>query len=188
MSTYPRLDNPATGESYRFIQTGDDTNGQLFQFEWTVEPGGSAPEHLHPHQSETFTVTNGEIHLVVNGVDHLLRSGETMVVPPGTAHTFRNDANDTVRGIVEMNPSMHMHRFFETLAGLARDGKITASGAPKNPLQLAVILHEFRDQSVPTIVPRTVQRALFTPLAAIGRALGYRATYPAYRSERVRGS
>lgn len=71
MHTYPRLQNTATG-SYRFIQTGDDTNGQLFQFGWTAEPGGSAPEHLHPHQSETFTVTErrGSLWRGVGVFDH----------------------------------------------------------------------------------------------------------------------
>jgi hypothetical protein len=37
-------------------------------------------------------------------------------------------------------------RAFETLAGLACDGKTNRAGVPRNPLQLALILREFEEE------------------------------------------
>ena len=67
----------------------------------------------------------------------------------------------------------------ETLFGLAKDGKIGKSGNP-SPLQLAVIFDEFAELGRPVQPPATVQKLLFAPVAALGRARGYRARYPEY--------
>ncbi len=183
IAEHRRLENPSSGESYRFLQTGRETNGELLQVEWTVQPGGTAPEHVHPKQEETFRIEEGEIHFLVEGTDQIVRAGETVVVPPGTPHMYRNESDAEVRGVFELRPALEMDRFFETISGLSRDGKTTRSGAPKNPLQLAVFMREFRDGVVVTKPPTAVQGVLFTPLAVLGRALGYRASYAGYRSE-----
>ena len=66
-----------------------------------------------------------------------------------------------------------------TLWGLGRAGKTNSKGMP-GPLQLAVIGHEFSDVIRFTTPPAVVQKAVFGPLAALGRARGYRAMYPEY--------
>jgi hypothetical protein len=43
-----------------------------------------------------------------------------------------------------------------------------------------VIFDEFAELGRPMQPPAWLQRALFTPLAAIGRLRGYRARYPQY--------
>ena len=66
---------------------------------------------------------------------------------------------------------------------MARDGKTTKSGVPKNPLQLAVLASETKDMFYLTQPPMPVQRpflALFDVLASIGRLFGYKARYPQY--------
>jgi hypothetical protein len=71
----------------------------------------------------------------------------------------------------------------ETAWGLARDGKATKAGLPKNPLQLVVFANEHKDEVFLTRPPIPVQKALFAILgllAPVGRLLGYRATYPQY--------
>ena len=67
---------------------------------------------------------------------------------------------------------------------LARDGRTTSAGVPRDPLRLAVVLREFEDEIVFIRPPAVVQRAILRPLAAIGRLLGYRAEYPYRRAER----
>ena len=61
--------------------------------------------------------------------------------------------------------------------GLARDGKTNRAGAPKNPLQLALILREFEEEIYFVRPPLAVQRVILGALAFIGRLLGYRAEY-----------
>ena len=64
------------------------------------------------------------------------------------------------------------------MAGLARDGKTTKTGVPKNPLRLALILRHFEEEIYFVRPPVAVQRVIFEALAIVGRLLGYRAEYP----------
>jgi len=76
-----------------------------------------------------------------------------------------------------------MESGFETAWGLARDGKATKAGVPKNPLQLVVLASEHKVEVYLTRPPIAVQKALFAILdllAPVGRLLGYRARYPEY--------
>jgi hypothetical protein len=84
-----------------------------------------------------------------------------------------------------------MESGFETAWGLARDGKATKAGLPKNPLQLVVFANEHKDEVFLTRPPIPVQKALFAVLgllAPVGRLLGYRATYPQSPAEEPAGN
>jgi hypothetical protein len=70
-------------------------------------------------------------------------------------------------------------RVFETIWGLAKDGKTNEGGVP-NLLQVAVIAREHADEYRLVRPPWPVQRALFAVLAPAGRLLGYMARYPGY--------
>jgi hypothetical protein len=84
-----------------------------------------------------------------------------------------------VRAVFELRPALRSEQLAETLFGLGGDGKLNAKGNP-NPLQLAVIGREFAEEGRATRPPAPVQRIVLAPLAALGRLLGYRGTYPQY--------
>ena len=97
-----------------------------------------------------------------------------------------NASDDEVHALVDFRPALRTETAFESLAGLARDGKTYKAGVPKNPLRLALILREYEDEIHLTRPPLAVQRVVFGALARVGRLLGYRAEYPyphARRSE-----
>jgi hypothetical protein len=50
---------------------------------------------------------------------------------------------------------------------------------------MAVIMREYDEEILLARPPAAVQAALFVPLAALGRLLGYRGWYPEYTSEPV---
>jgi hypothetical protein len=50
---------------------------------------------------------------------------------------------------------------------------------------MAVILREYRDEIRLARPPAPVQTALFTPLAVLGRALGYRGWYRRYTAQPI---
>jgi hypothetical protein len=79
---------------------------------------------------------------------------------------------------VDFSPALRTEIAFETLAGLARDGKTNKAGAPKNLLLLALILREYEDEIYFVRPPLAVQRVIFGALARVARLLGYRAEYP----------
>ena len=172
------LENPVTGERIVFEATAHDTNGEVLRLRAIGEPGGFfAQEHLHPRQTERHEVVSGRVGLVVDGRERVLEAGEEVVVPPGTPHRLVGHGPAEVR--FEVRPALRSEVLAETMTGLARDGKVSKRGLP-NLLQLAVIAREFEDEGHATRPPLSVQRALFGPLAALGRRLGYRARYPEY--------
>ncbi len=63
--------------------------------------------------------------------------------------------------------------------GLARDGKVNAKGLP-DPLQLAVMAHEYGDVIRFAKPPALVQQLTIAPLTALGRRRGRKPMYPEY--------
>ncbi len=92
---------------------------------------------------------------------------------------------DTAPRPVFENPASRGHprvRFAEmvgSIFGLARDGKVNAKRLP-DPLQLAMMGHEYGDVIRFTKPPAIVQRLTIPPLAALGRRRGRRPMYPEY--------
>jgi uncharacterized protein YndB with AHSA1/START domain len=147
------------------------------------EPQGFfAQEHLHPRQSERHEVISGQLGLSVAGRERLLNPGDAVDVPPGTPHRLIN--RGPVEARFEVRPALRQEVLAETMTGLARDGKVSKRGLP-NLLQLAVISREFEDEGYATQPPLAVQRALFGPLAELGRRRGYRPWYPSYSDPEV---
>ena len=176
------LENPATGELLVFLQTAAETGGELLEYELTFVPRGfAARKHLHPSQSERHEVLEGALGIVVGGHERRLGEGDVEDVPPSTPHRIFAVQEAPVRARFAIRPALESEVLLETLFGLARDGKVGANGEP-SPLQLAVIFGEFADLGRPPSPPPAVQRALLAPLAALGRARGYKARYPEYSS------
>lgn len=168
------------GERLLFLQTAGSTGGELLEMEVSYRPGGSPPpEHYHLHQEERFEVLAGAFQTRIDGVERTYHAGEAFVVPRGARHRMHNVSDETGRLKWQTRPALSTERFFETLWGLARDGKTNANGVP-NILQMAVIgrayAREFRVSRPPHAV-LTVLFALLTPLA---RLRGYKARYAQY--------
>ena len=49
------------------------------------EPGAQVPEHEHPHE-QLGMILDGELVLLIDGVEHRLRSGHGYQIPGGTPH------------------------------------------------------------------------------------------------------
>ena len=146
--TGDELVNPVTGLRTVFRQTSDDTGGELLQVNWIAAPGWTTgPDHVHRLQAERFEVISGELGLRVDGVEHFLEAGEVLEAPAGAAHAAWNvSRDDDVHVLVDFRPALRTEVAFEALAGLARDGKTTRAGIPRNPLQAAVIVRHYEDE------------------------------------------
>lgn len=167
--------NPVTGERIVFLQTAQETGGELLQADLFVKPGGFvAAEHVHPHQEERFTVRSGILRLRIRGEDRTYRAGEEHTVPAGTPHVWWNAGEDELSVRVEIRPAGRFENFVTSFFALAQAGKTDAKGMP-NLFQLAVMAREYRDVIYPTKPPPPLQRVLFGVLAPVGRMLGYTA-------------
>jgi mannose-6-phosphate isomerase-like protein (cupin superfamily)/uncharacterized protein YndB with AHSA1/START domain len=174
------LENPATGDRLVFLRTAVDTAGEVLEYELEFVPRGfSVRDHLHPRQSERHEVLEGSLGLILDGREIRLGPGDVEEVPPNTRHRIFATQGTPIRARFALRPALESEVLLETLFGLARDGKVGADGNPK-PLQLAVIFDEFAELGRPPQPPPGVQKALFKPVAALGRARGLRARYPQY--------
>ncbi len=172
------IENPVTGERILFRQTAAEGNGELLQIEISAKPGGIGPPyHIHPHQEERFEVLVGKARFRVAGKEQSCGAGEKAAVPPGVPHTFVNEGDEELRMVVELRPPEKMETFFETLFGLAREGKINKKGNP-SPLQALLIAREY--DVVLAGPPVFLQKAAAAVLSPVARLFGYRARYEKY--------
>jgi quercetin dioxygenase-like cupin family protein len=168
------LENPVTGQHIIFRRTSYDTHGQLLEVEsmYSKPSPSRPPAHYHPSQEEIFRVLSGELHAAIAGRSRTLKVGETLVIPEGTKHEMWAEEAG-VRVNWQIRPALRTEAFFETVFGLALEGKTNEKGVP-NLLQAAVIAEKYADVFRLASPPWPVQRLLFAVLAPLGRLLGYR--------------
>jgi mannose-6-phosphate isomerase-like protein (cupin superfamily) len=174
------IEHPVTGERITFLQTAEETNGEYALLDLHVKPHGFvAAPHVHPRLQETFEIREGTFTFVIDGENREVRPGEGATVPAGAPHAWWNSGHEEEGvAVVEFRPALKAEEFFETFFGLAKDGKVSPKTGLPNLLWLAVILRSYSDFIYLAKPPLAVQRAIFTPLAAVGRLLGYGVPYP----------
>ena len=69
--------------------------GQLCVFEQWCAPGKGAPTHLHAVE-EVLTVLEGQAEFWIADQEETLTSGQSMIVPAGVKHGFRNTGAGTL--------------------------------------------------------------------------------------------
>lgn len=176
------LRNNLTGETFRFIETAKDSDGQRLVFAFTVAPGGRLPVmHLHPSQTERFEVQQGEFHIQLGKEVKQLKAGDTFTIDKGVPHQWWNPS---AHGAVEMNvtfePALNTETFFEQWCGLCNDGKINTKGQPSF-LQIMAMANTYELYVAGPPVP--VQKAMSFVLGGIARLLGYKSYYRKYSEE-----
>jgi quercetin dioxygenase-like cupin family protein len=168
-----------SGHTFRVLESARDTEDGSLRFDYSAPPRANVSEHVHRFQEERTEVLSGTLGMRVGGQELLLTPGQKAVGPPGIPHAWWNPSEEEdVRFVSEIRPGVEVETFFETLLGLARDGK-TIGPIPRNPLQLAVLA----DEIASWLVLRPVEKVFVAPVAAlafVGRLLGYRASYLKY--------
>jgi mannose-6-phosphate isomerase-like protein (cupin superfamily) len=137
--------------------------------------GGNAIPHIHPETDEIFTVNSGRVMVMVDGQEHFASEGQSITVPKGASHFFRNAFDgDTHLTVTFVTAQQHL-RFFLNLARWTSEcpGYFNADGSVKL-LPIALGLHAFRDHLYIAGPPVLVQKLLFAALAPVARLLGYR--------------
>lgn len=174
------LVHPVTGERIVFRKRARDTAGELMEMNLYLAPSGFiAAPHVHPNQEERFEIFGAAVMFKVRGKARLYQPGETVVVPPGTPHTWWNPSEHEAATLIQFRPALDTETFFETFFGLAADGKVSPNGMP-NPLQTAVLARAYRREMQLAPPAQWVLGPLAMLLAPLGRALGYRARYEKY--------
>ena len=174
------IEEPHTGQRVVFRRRASErVAGDLF-----VRPGGYVPVHVHALQVERFEGVSGTLRFRLGRKQVTLGPGDTVVVPAGTPHGFRNVGPETANFLIELTPPLRGEEGLRTLFGLQRDARLrlTRLGVPRPMLQVAVLFDQYLDEIHLPLVPFQVQRVVFRALARLGTWRGYQATFPEYAS------
>src|SRR6185295_10421470 len=81
------------GDVYRFLATGENTNGKYAIWEAIVPPGGGPPPHVHSREEEGFYILDGEISLQAGDKHMVATTGMFVNMPIGLPHSFKNESS-----------------------------------------------------------------------------------------------
>lgn len=101
------------GDVYRFLATGDDTNGAYAVWEAIVPPGGGPPPHVHSREEEGFYILEGEITFTIDGKRTVATAGMFANMPVGTPHSFKNESDKPAKMLISVAPAGLEKMFFE---------------------------------------------------------------------------
>jgi len=171
-----RVECPPTGQTIRFLQTGDDTDGAAATVAITIAADAGRPNsvtHVHPNQTETITVQSGRMGIEHDGTERTLAPEESVTFEPGDSHAFWNAGDDALHIETEFHPAMDAELFIRFTYGLSQIGRVTKSGLPLNPLRLGLLLDEFEGHTYLAGLPIALQKLGAAVLAPLARAAGY---------------
>jgi quercetin dioxygenase-like cupin family protein len=101
------------GDVYRFLATGEETQGRYAMWEALVLPGGGPPPHTHSREEEGFYVLEGDITLSVGDERLALSAGMFANIPVGVEHSFKNEGSKPGRMLISIAPAGLEQMFFE---------------------------------------------------------------------------
>ena len=175
----PLIEDPVLRQRLRFRRVIVD-GGEELQVEMWVDRGGGVPPHVHPFMEERFEVLAGHPSFLSGRKWKDAGPGETVVVPRGTRHAYRNSGDHVAHVICHARPPSTLQEFLEDAAALGRAGKLTRRALPKSfdaLLQAAVMADHYREMVVLgfPLPPAPLQRIVIPPLARLGERRGHRA-------------
>ncbi len=175
-----QISNSKTGQSIRFIQTSQDTAGELLEMETSFRAfSKEPPPHYHPYQIEDFVVLAGEMSVRIDGRVVIYRTNDTFHVPVNKVHSMWNGSSESTVLNWKVRPALNTENLFETVSGLSNDGETNDHGVPRM-LQLILLANKFSNVFRASKPLYYVQKILFLILTPLSYALGYRASYKKY--------
>jgi mannose-6-phosphate isomerase-like protein (cupin superfamily) len=93
------------GDMYTFLVTGAESGGSMFALDCLVGAGGGPPPHRHLAEDELFTIIEGSIAFTADAERRSVSSGDSVFVPRGTRHFYRNEGTTPARMIAVYTPA-----------------------------------------------------------------------------------
>jgi mannose-6-phosphate isomerase-like protein (cupin superfamily) len=90
---------------YTFLVTGDESGGSMLALDCLVGAGGGPPPHRHLKEDELFALTEGSISFTAGETTRAVSAGQSVFVPRGSWHSYRNDGMAQARMIAIYTPA-----------------------------------------------------------------------------------
>lgn len=161
-----------------FHQTIISLDGEWLNARLVMQPHAPGPpEHVHADFDETFTVKEGVLSMLINGEHKVIRAGESVFIPKGTAHKPFNESDQVV--IVENKDG---EKTFPTKFAYYLNQLypvIDDMGENQSTMKIVMQFSVYGSDLDTWIVgpPIGVQRALRFILAPTARLMGYKNSY-----------
>jgi quercetin dioxygenase-like cupin family protein len=127
------------GDVYRFLATGDETEGRYATWEAIVPPGGGPPPHVHSREDESFLILEGEITFQIGDQVLVAKPGTFVNMPIGVAHSFTNESDLSARMVISVAPAGLENMFFEVGVSVPA-GTTTAHPPTKEEIEKLVAI------------------------------------------------
>lgn len=112
------------GDVYRFLATGEETDGKYATFEAIVPPGSGPPPHIHSREEESFLVLEGQMTFQLGEDRFVAEAGTFLNMPVGSLHCFKNESDKTARLLISVAPAGLEQMFFEVGQPLDDDSDV----------------------------------------------------------------
>ena len=122
------------GDVYRFLATGQDTDGKYALWEAIVPPGGGPPSHVHSREEEGFYILEGEITFQIGDKTIVATTGMFANMPIGLQHSFKNESGKPARMLISVAPAGLEQMFIECGIPVAQ-GATTAPPTTKAEIE-----------------------------------------------------
>jgi quercetin dioxygenase-like cupin family protein len=114
------------------LLSAEDTGGTFSLVESVMRPGTEPPYHIHQREDETFYILEGHVSVMVDGVVHECRKGDTIFLPRGIPHTFRV-RSEIARAMNFITPG-GFEKYFQAIGKPALSLDAPAPGSPSPDL------------------------------------------------------
>ena len=131
------------GDVYRFLATGEETNGKYAIWEAIVPPGGGPPPHIHSREEEGFYILEGEITFRMGDERIVATPGMFANMPVGQPHGFKNESDRPAKMLISVAPAGLEKMFFEVGTPLAEGATSTGPPAKEEVEKLLAVVAQY---------------------------------------------
>ena len=93
------------GERIAVRLSNGDTNGMYAIVESVAATGSATPMHLHRNEAEQVLIIEGAYRIAVGEKVFEKSGGDSMILPRGVPHSWRNISNEPGRMVVILTPA-----------------------------------------------------------------------------------
>ena len=123
----------------RFLLEGEESDGSVAMFEFTVPAGANVPvAHSHDAYEETVYGLDGTLTWTVEGERHDVDPGEVLCIRRGAVHRFENEGEDDARALAVVTPGVLGPDYFRQVAAVVAEA--VAAGSPPDPTAIGEVM------------------------------------------------
>jgi len=137
----PNIDHlSALGTQIRWKEKENAEAGTVLLMPHTDGP----PIHYHPKQEEQFLIVKGKLDVYKNEKWITLKAGDSIVIPKGTPHSYRNASDGVVLFDFCITPRVRFTEMITSMDTLVQQGKINGKNF-KSIMHLSRVMADYPD-------------------------------------------